>query len=328
MDGRGRLAQSLNPAGPAREPTGVTVDALPRRRVVRRALARAARDSRFERLIERYDAFFTSLKFHRGAGIAASALIIAASVGYGIVKGGHSTELAKTFGNLRDMAGNAAGFRIASIAFSGNRHLNRDEILARAGVTGTSSLLFFDVADARARLMSDPRIADATLLKLYPDRLQITITERRPFALWQMNGRVSVIANDGMVLEPYVSQPFVELPLLVGKGAETRAKEFLALLDRYPEVRAKVRASVLIAERRWNLRLKNGLDVKLPEAEIPQALEKFAALDRNYQLTDRDITTIDLRSHDRVTVRLSDEAAQAREAAAKEKAKPKKGGSV
>jgi cell division protein FtsQ len=295
---------------------------------VRRALARAARDSRFERLIERYDAFFTSLKFHRGAGIAASALIIAASVGYGIVKGGHSTELAKTFGNLRDMAGNAAGFRIASIAFSGNRHLNRDEILARAGVTGTSSLLFFDVADARARLMSDPRIADATLLKLYPDRLQITITERRPFALWQMNGRVSVIANDGMVLEPYVSQPFVELPLLVGKGAEARAKEFLALLERYPEVRAKVRASVLIAERRWNLRLKNGLDVKLPETEIPQALEKFAALDRNYRLTDRDITTIDLRSHDRVTVRLSDEAAQAREAAAKEKAKPKKGGSV
>jgi cell division protein FtsQ len=295
---------------------------------MRRALARAARDSRFERLIERYDAFFTSLKFHRGAGVAASLLIVAASVGYGVVKGGHSTELAKTFGNLRDMAGNAAGFRIASIAFSGNRHLNRDEILARAGVTGTSSLLFFDVADARARLMSDPRIADATLLKLYPDRLQITITERQPFALWQMDGRVSVIANDGMVLEPYVSQPFVDLPLLVGKGAETRAKEFLALLDRYPEVRANVRASVLIAERRWNLRLKNGLDVKLPEIEVPQALEKLAALDRNYQITSRDITTIDLRSHDRVTVRLSDEAAQAREAAAKEKAKPKKGGSV
>ena len=55
--------------------------------------------------------------------------------------------------------------------FSGNKHLNRDEILARAGVTGLSSLLFFDVTAARARLMSDPRIADATILKLYPDPL-------------------------------------------------------------------------------------------------------------------------------------------------------------
>jgi len=328
MDGRGRLAQSLNPAGPAREPIGVTIDAPPRRRVMRRALARAARDSRFERLIERYNAFFTSLKFHRGGGIAATLLIIAASIGYGAVKGGHTAEITQGFNNLRDMAGNAAGFRIASIAFSGNRHLNRDEILARAGVTGTSSLLFFDVADARAKLVADPRIADATLLKLYPDRLQITITERKPYALWQVNGRVNVIADDGSVLENYVSQPFVDLPLLVGKGAETRAREFLQLLSQYPDVRDNVRASVLIAERRWNLRLKNGLDVKLPEADLAEALEKLERLDRTYQLTSRDITTIDLRTQDRVTVRLSDGAAQAREAAAKEKAKPKKGGSV
>lgn len=295
---------------------------------MRRALARAARDSRFERVIERYDAFFTSLKFHRGGGIAATLLIIAASIGYGAVKGGHVAEMTKAFNDARDMAGNAAGFRIASIAFSGNKHLNRDEILARAGVTGTSSLLFFDVADARIKLMADPRIADATLLKLYPDRLQITITERKPFALWQMSGRVSVIADDGSVLENYVSQPFVDLPLLVGKGAEARAKEFLQILARYPDLRDNVRASVLIAERRWNLRLKNGLDVKLPEGDVVPALEKLTALDRTYQITNRDITAIDLRAQDRVTVRLSDGAAQVRDAATKEKLKPKKGGSV
>ena len=328
MDGRGRLSQSLNPAGPTREPIGLTVDAQSQRRVMRRAMTRPARDSRFERLIERYDAFFTSLKFYRGGGVAVTLLIVAASAGYGVIKGGHTAEIVSAFKNARDMAGNAEGFRITSIAFTGNKHLNREEILSRAGVTGNTSLLFFDVADARTQLMADPRIGDATLLKLYPDRLQITITERKPYALWQSNGRVSVIANDGMVLEPYVSQPFVELPLLVGKGAEMRAREFLALLDQYPDVRANVQASVLIAERRWNLRLKNGLDVKLPETDVAPALEKLAALDRNQQLTNRDITTVDLRLPDRVTVRLSDDAAKAREATAKEKAKPKKGGNV
>src|SRR5262249_33856670 len=145
MDGRGRLAQSLNPAGPAREPIGLTVEALPRRRVTRRALARAARDSRFERSIARYDAFFTSLKFYRGGGIAVSLLIVAASIGYGVFKGGHTAEIVAAFKNARDVAGSTVGFRIASIAFTGNKHLNREEILARAGVTGTSSLLFFDV---------------------------------------------------------------------------------------------------------------------------------------------------------------------------------------
>jgi len=35
-----------------------------------------------------------------------------------------------------------------------------------------------------------------------------------------------VISDDGTVLEPYVARRFVSLPLVVGKGAETRAKDF------------------------------------------------------------------------------------------------------
>ena len=60
---------------------------------------------------------------------------------------------------------------------------------------------------------------------------------------------------------------------MVGRGAETRAKDFLALLDRYPAIRDQVRASVLVAERRWNLQLKNGIDVRLPETDVEQALD-------------------------------------------------------
>ncbi len=71
--------------------------------------------------------------------------------------------------------------------------------------------------------------------KLYRGRLQIDITERKPFALWQENGRVSVISDDGTVLEPYVARRFVTLPLVVGKGAETRARDFLSLLAQYPQ---------------------------------------------------------------------------------------------
>ena len=106
------------------------------------------------------------------------------------------------------------------------------------------------------------------MLKLYPGELQIGIKEREPFALWQKDGRVAVIADDGTVLEVLRSARADALPLVVGRGAETRAKDFLALLDRYPEIRAQVRASILVGERRWNLRLKNGLDVRLPEDEV------------------------------------------------------------
>src|SRR5262249_24507074 len=176
MDGRGRLAQSLNRAGLALIP-------LERRRapggVGSRALVpvRSQPGTRLERWIARHTPLLERLKLTRGGGIAASALIILAAITYGIIKGGHDEMVAAALRDVRDTAANAAGFRITSIALSGNKHLNREEILARAGVSGNTSLLFFDVADARARLLADPWIADATILKLYPDRLQVTLTE-------------------------------------------------------------------------------------------------------------------------------------------------------
>jgi cell division protein FtsQ len=282
--------------------------------------------SRFTQLMDRWSSLVNA-RWPRGVGIAGTVVVILASLAYGAIKGDHVPSIIAALKDARDGAANAAGFRIVSVALAGQHHVSREDVLAAAGVTGTTSLLFLDVEQTRERLKSNPWIADATVLKLYPGELQIGIREREAFALWQKDGQVSVIADDGTVLEPYVAPRLIELPLVVGRGAETRAKEFLALLDRHPDLRASVRATVLVGERRWNLRLKNGVDVRLPETDIAPALERLVALDKEKNLTTRDIVAIDLRLPDRVTVRLSEAAAQARIDAAKDKAK-KKGGSA
>ena len=123
--------------------------------------------------------------------------------------------------------------------------------------------------------------------------------------------------------EPYVSRRFISLPLVVGKGAETRARDFLALLDRYPQVRAVTKAVIFVGERRWNLRLKDGLDIRLPENDVGNALATLSKLDKEDRLFSRDIVAIDMRLPDRLTVQLSDDAAKAREELFKDK-KPKK----
>jgi cell division protein FtsQ len=84
---------------------------------------------------------------------------------------------------------------------------------------------------------------------------------------------------------------------------------------------------VLVSERRWNLRLKSGVDVELPEDGVAQALDRLVALDRDKKLLSRDITLVNMRVRDRVTVRQSDAAAAARDEALKPK-KPKKGGNA
>jgi cell division protein FtsQ len=84
----------------------------------------------------------------------------------------------------------------------------------------------------------------------------------------------------------------------------------------------------LVAERRWNLRLKNGVDVRLPEFDVERALDQLVGLDRDKKILSRDIVSIDLRLPDRVTVRLSEAAAQARDDALKAKKPKQKGGNA
>src|SRR5271169_349706 len=330
MDGGGRLDQSLARSGPSDgdqigapydEPSLTHVHAHPEDS----GPGRFTWISDYGRLAARLAERIARLPLPNGFGVAASIALMAGALAYGAVRGQHVPAVIDWLKEARDVSANSLGFRIAAISLSGGKEVNREEILTTAGVTGGASLLFLDADAARARLMANPWIADAAVLKLYPDRLQITITERRAFALWQKERRVGVIAADGTVLEPFVEDRYARLPLVVGRGAERQARDFLAILDRYPDIRSQLRASIMVADRRWNLRLKNGIDVRLPETNVEQALDRLVALDREKKILSRDILAIDLRLPDRVTVRLSDAAAAAREEALKDKRK-KKGG--
>lgn len=324
MDGRRRLAEPVTDGAQACPAAGTT----PAYRRMRERVRQSLGHSRLERHLRRRLGLVSSWRLPRGAGIVAAIAFVLASASFGIVRGDHWPVFAVELRDLRDAAANALGFRITSIALSGPHQLTREQILAAAGVTDRTSLLFLDASSARARLKANPWIADATVLKLYPGRLHIAVIERKAFALWQKDGKVRVISDDGTVLEPEVNRLFAGLPLVVGGGAETRAKGFLALLDKYPLVRNQLRAAVLVAERRWNLMLDNGIDVRLPENDITQALDTLVQLDRDKRLLTRDITAVDLRLPDRVTVRLSDEAYAAREQAPKDKRAQKTGGAA
>jgi cell division protein FtsQ len=318
MDERAPLAQSLKPK-PAR---------------------RAAADTRLHahgwpgtswswlRLVRRWYTILIETDVPRGLGSSAAALLLLASASYGAVKGDHIQDITAELQDIGNQAAIGLGFGITEVALTGQHEVPRDDILALAGVSQRSSLLWLDAAKMRASLQANPWIAEATVLKLYPSRLRIEIKERAPFALWQKGGRVSLIAADGTVLEPYVPQRFASLPQLVGAGAERAGQDFLTLLARYPDVAEQVETSVLVAERRWNLRLKGGLDVLLPENDPERALATLVDLNRTKKLLSRDIVVVDLRLGDRVTVRQSEAAGAARDEVVKaaEKARKARGG--
>ncbi len=278
--------------------------------------------SRFSLFIRRVAVRLKEYRFLRGTEILLVIALLALTGAYGAVKGGHLDKFYASLHDTADRAAQTAGFEKATVMLEGAKRISREDIMRIAGITENSTLFLIDAEGMRAKLLKNPWIADAAVRKLYPGRLEIKIEEKQPYAVWQNHGKFSIVSKDGTEISANDMRNS-PLPFVVGAGAEKKAADLYTLLKRFPSIKSEVAAAVFVGERRWNLRLKNGIDVRLPEENADVALLRLVALDREDKILTRDVSVIDLRDSDRVTVRLSDEAMAARDAAMKERTKKK-----
>jgi cell division protein FtsQ len=261
----------------------------------------------------------------RGLGSLLAIGFLALSGATGAVLGGHVEAFRETYGEPKHALARLVGLGIDRITISGLSGLSEIEVLVAAGIDPKVSLAFFDADEARKRLEANPMIAEASVRKLYPGEISIALTEREPYALWQVKGELFLIAQDGTVIDKMDDGRFAYLPMVVGTDANRRAKEYLALLAEAGPLAQHIRAGSLVAGRRWNLKLDSGTDIRLPEAEAGAALRRLVGLEQDFRISEKDLIAIDMRQPDRVTMRLTEEAAAARAEQLKSKAK-KKGG--
>jgi cell division protein FtsQ len=259
------------------------------------------------------------------AEIALTLALLAGAGFYGAVRGGEYQVFVDTYGDIPDLAAKTFGFGIKAVTIAGERELGESEILAAAGIGPRNSLVFLDVAEIRERLKRMPLIKEVSVAKLYPNRLLIEIEEREPFALWQQNGQVQIIAADGMPIDSLHDTRFAGLPFVVGDGANEKLGEYVAILDALGDLRGRIRAGMYVSQRRWSLKAANGVEILLPEKNPSAAVATLVSLQRDFHVLDKDILSLDLRQAGRVVARLSEEAASARAALLAHKTKGKGG---
>jgi cell division protein FtsQ len=226
----------------------------------------------------------------------------------GAILGGHVQAFREHHGEPRHAIARVIGLGLDQITISGIAQLAEADVLAAAGISARMSLAFLDAADVRDRLERVPLIKNASVRKLYPNELVITLTEREPHALWQRNGELFVIAADGTVIDVAQDARFAHLPLVVGEDANGRTQDYLALLEAAGPLKGRVVAGTLVSGRRWTLKIENGIDVRLPEIGAAAAVARLVKLEREQKILDKDVLAIDLRMSDRVVVRLTEEA--------------------
>ncbi|MBS7793104.1 cell division protein FtsQ/DivIB [Roseococcus sp. SDR] len=239
----------------------------------------------------------------RGIGMVTLAGVTVGAGVLGVIALDPMARVRETTSWLAEL-GRGPGLSVQEIRIEGREFAPREALLAAIGITPGEAILDFEPSAAKQRLEQIAWVETAHVERRLPGTILIRITERRAFAVWQREGRFSVIDREGRVMATERLEAFGPLPLVVGIGAERVAAPMVDLLRSTPEIADRVQAIIRVSERRWNLRLHNGADILLPEGHEEAAITRLAELQARDRLLDRPLAAVDMRLPDRLVVRM------------------------
>jgi cell division protein FtsQ len=205
------------------------------------------------------------------------------------------------------------GLTVQDVSLEGRRFARRSHIVKALGVKRGDPILGFDLDSMRQRLVDLPWVREAHVERYLPDRIRVEIQEREPMALWQRKGKLVLVDNYGVVITNRKLNRFRKLIIVVGNDAPRHAPTLFAMLAAEPALAKRVTAAVRVGARRWNIKLKRGIRIQLPESDPHRAWRRLAELNAKHRLLARDIKSIDMRLPDRLIVKPGAQGAQARQ---------------
>ena len=199
-----------------------------------------------------------------------------------------------------------AGLKIDDVLVEGRTEATKAQLMKAIAVRRGDPILAIDTDGIRARLMNIGWVADATVERRLPGTLFISLRERQAMAIWQRNGTFVLVDRGGVVIGTQGLDRYGHLKAIIGAAAPRHTPALLDMLATAPKLMARVRAAIWVGDRRWNLRLDNGIDIRLPEKDPQAAWAWLVALERDRQLLSHGITAIDLRIRSRLVVQRRD----------------------
>lgn len=239
--------------------------------------------------------------------IAGAGLALGVSIGgpVWLWRQGRFAETAE-WASAQSLAASARmGFSVRQVLLQGRRETSREQVLAALKVKRGQPIFAFDPHRAKARLEALPWVYAASVERRPPDTVLVELMERTPMALWQSDGRLALVDHEGVIIQDHPPARFANLPVIVGEDAPAHAQALLDILGNEPALYERVQAMARVGGRRWDLRLDNGIDVRLPEQGVDRAWARLAEAERRERLLARDVDMIDLRVPDRFVVRIA-----------------------
>lgn len=196
-----------------------------------------------------------------------------------------------------------AGLGVDQVAVTGHKFTPDGDIFEALDLAHARSFVSFDAKAAQERIEDLPWVQRAEIVRAFPGRLDVKVTERKPWAVWRRAAGDFLIDDSGRVLAAVKAGSASGLPRFSGEGAAKEAPELMKILAHYPDVAREFEEAERVGERRWTLKLKGSMTLILPPEREAQALSLYASDRAVKALTTGGGYAVDLRGANKITVR-------------------------
>ncbi len=220
-----------------------------------------------------------------------------------------------SYQKIEDVVVRALDWRINNIdvRVAGTEKIDIGEIIDQAGLEEGAYINRIRWASLTEDLKKNPRIQNATIIRPAPDKVIIMITPSNIIARinehdWHDNKtplvkRQSVLIDQaGQKIRVTPREQDKALIGISGRQVFDHVDQFWGLLMAEPSIAQNTDKIELVGKRRWDITLRNGVMVKLPERETGLALRRLSMMIDDRMVDMASVTVIDLRAHDRAFV--------------------------
>ena len=217
----------------------------------------------------------------------------------------------KNIAQLSEYIAFSPAFKVESISIISNNPLVVEKIKNNLAFNFPLSSLEIDVGTIKKQVENINFVQSASVRLTSDGSIEVKVEIRKPVALQRTGQQFFLLDSSGAKVDEVTSRSDrLDLPLLVGKGAEYEVREALNLLLETKSLVVRVRGLVRIGERRWDIILDRNQTIKLPEENPIKAIKKILALQEGRRLLDRDILYLDFRNMSRPVLGLTEKVSK------------------
>jgi cell division protein FtsQ len=181
-------------------------------------------------------------------------------------------------------------FEVRGLIYAPTHHVGDTRLRELLALSPGTNILSLDLEELAARVVADPWVAKASVVRVLPDSLQVTVEEHDPRAVLALGGKLLLVDAEGVAFKPLEPGERGRLPVITGFDDPGLAERPAALRERVLrglralaayEAKRRPRLSELHVGDFGDVTLYTaelGTQLRLGRGDVEPALARFDAL--------------------------------------------------